>query len=396
VGRRAPPHPHRRFERYRQVVGDTFVLGRVYGIRIAINWSWLLVAVLITWTLAAGVFPSQNPGLSDTAYVLMGVVASLLFFASILLHELGHAIQARREGVPIEGITLWALGGVAKIAGRFPSAGAELRIAVAGPLVSLALGLLFTGLAVAVSSPEEVDAVAAWLGYINLALLVFNLIPAFPLDGGRILRSALWAYRGDLARATREAAGVGKAFAFLLIAAAVLLFVVGSVFSGVWLAFIGWFLIQAAQAESQQVTIEETLGGLTVRDLMSPRPVAVPRDLPLGRLVDEVVWAERYTTYPVVDDRGAAVGLLPFRAVAEAPRAEWDGTTVGERMLPLERVPVLSPDEPAADALRKVAGSEAGRALVVEDGRLVGLLSISDLLRALELGGPPPRSRDAA
>jgi CBS domain-containing protein len=181
-----------------------------------------------------------------------------------------------------------------------------------------------------------------------------------------------------------------------MIGTGVAILLAGGSVSGVWLAFIGWFLIQAAQAEAQQVTIDETLGGLTVRDLMSPRPVTVPRELPLGRLVDEVVWAERFTTYPVVDERGAAVGLLPFRAVAEAPRAAWDGTTVGERMLPLERVPVLSPGEPAADALRTVAGSDAGRALVVEDGRLVGLLSISDLLRALELGGPPPGFRDAA
>jgi Zn-dependent protease len=381
---------------YRQAVGDTFVVGRVAGIKIAINWSWPLVAVLITWTLASGIFPSQNPDLSDAAYIAMGVVASLLFFASILLHELGHALQARREGVPIEGITLWALGGVAKIAGRFPSAGAELRIAVAGPLVSLVLGAVFTGVAVAVSSPEEVDAVAAWLGYINLALLVFNLVPAFPLDGGRILRSALWAVRGDLARATREAAGVGRAFAFGLIGLALFLFIFGNVFSGVWLAFIGWFLIQAAGAEAEQVTIEERLGGLIVRDLMSHRPVAVAADLPLGRLVDEIVWAERYTTYPVVDERGAPVGLLPFRAVARSPRAEWDGTTVGERMLPLTEVPVLAPDVPAAEALRRVAASDIGRALVVESGRLVGLLSISDLLRALELGPPPSGGRGPA
>ena len=374
-------------------MGDSFVLGRVLGIRIGVNWSWLIVAVLITWTLAAAVFPSENPGLSDGEYVAMGVVAAVLFFASILLHELGHAVQARRDRVEIEGITLWVFGGVAKFAGRIPSAGAEFRITLAGPLVSLVLGLLFSGLAMVAGLPQAVDGVAAWLGYINLALLVFNLLPAFPLDGGRLLRALLWRRSGDLARATAWAAGVGRALAFGMIGVAVVLFVAGGIFPGVWLAFIGWFLLQAAGAEAQQVTVEERLAGLTVADLMSPDPVSVDADLPLGRFVDEVVWKERYTTYPVVEG-GAPVGLLPFRAVAEAPRTDWDGIAVRDRMTPLADVPVLAPGEPLADALQRVAASELRRALVVDDGRLVGLLSISDLVRALELR-PPAAGRGA-
>ena len=370
-------------------MGDSFVLGRVLGIRIGINWSWLIVAVLITWTLAAAVFPAENPGLSDGTYVAMGVVAAALFFGSILLHELGHAVQARRDRVGIDGITLWVFGGVAKFTGRIPSAGAELRIAAAGPLVSLLLGLFFSGLAMVAGLPQAVDGVAAWLGYINLTLLVFNLLPAFPLDGGRLLRAFLWSRSGDLARATSSAAAVGRAIAFGLIGVALLLLVVGSVFAGVWLAFVGWFLLQAAGAEAQQVTVEERFAGLTVADLMRRDPVAVAPDLPLGRFVDEVVWSRRHTTYPVVEN-GAPVGLLPFRAVAEAPRGAWDETRVRDRMVPLAQVPVLAPADPLADALQRVAASDVRRALVVEDGRLVGLLSISDLLLALELG-PPDR-----
>jgi CBS domain-containing protein len=301
-------------------------------------------------------------------------------------------VQARRDQVEIEGITLWVFGGVAKFAGRIPSAGAELRISLAGPLVSLVLGLFFSGLALVTGLPRAVDGVAAWLGYINLALLVFNLMPGFPLDGGRVLRAVLWHRSDDLARATRTAAAVGRAFAFGLIGLAVVLFVVGGTFAGVWLAFIGWFLLQASAAETQAVTVEERLAGLTVSDLMTPHPVSVPPELPLGRFVDEVVWRERHTTYPVVED-GSPVGLLPFRAVAEAPRAGWDGTTVGDRMLAIDRVPVLTPEEPLADAFRQVASSDVGRGLVVEDRRLVGLLSISDLARALELG-PPARSAE--
>jgi CBS domain-containing protein len=234
--------------------------------------------------------------------------------------------------------------------------------------------------------------VAAWLGYINLALLVFNLLPGFPLDGGRVLRAILWHRSGDLGRATRAAAAVGRAFSFGLIGLAVVLFVLGGTFAGVWLAFIGWFLLQASAAESQAVTVEERLAGLTVADLMTPRPVSVAPDLPLGRFVDDVVWRERHTTYPVVED-GSPVGLLPFRAVAQAPRTGWDGTTVGERMLPVDRVPLLTPEEPLADAFRQVASSDVGRGLVVDDRRLVGLLSISDLARALELR-PPARPAD--
>ena len=202
----------------------SFTLARIAGIRIGINWTWLIVFALITWSWATQIFPDQNPGLSDGTYVAMAVVAALLFFLSILLHELGHAIQARRDGMEIEGITLWLFGGVAQFKGMFPSAGAEFRIAIAGPLVSLAIGIFFVLLAVGLSIPVEVDGVAAWLGYINLTLLVFNLLPALPLDGGRVLRSALWKLRGDFGWATRVSAAIGRGFGYLFIVGGVAMF----------------------------------------------------------------------------------------------------------------------------------------------------------------------------
>lgn len=370
-------------------MGDSIVLGRILGIRIGINWSWIVIAVLIVWTLAGSVFPSTNPDLSTRAYVSMGVVAALLFFGCILLHELGHAVQARRENVEIEGITLWMLGGVAKLSGRVPSAGAELRIAIAGPLVSLALGLAFAGAAGGVALPEAVDAVCAWLGYVNLALLVFNLVPAFPLDGGRILLAALWLRSGDLARAAQGAVTVSRAAAFGMIALGAVMLVTGNVTGGIWLAFIGWFLLQAASAEAGQRTAEARLAGLRVRDLMTANPVSVRPDMTLSDVVDAVVWRARYTTYPVVDN-GIPVGLLAFSALAGVPRQAWDETTVAERMLPLNRVPVLSPDLAVEDALPLVARSEIRRAVVVDDRGLAGILSIADLMRALEVGGPQP------
>jgi Zn-dependent protease/CBS domain-containing protein len=365
-------------------------LGRVAGVEISLNWSWFLIAVLIVWTLASGVFPETNPDLSAGTRLAIAIVASALFFVSLLLHELGHAIQARRDGLEIDGITLWLFGGVARFKGQFPSAGAEFRVAIAGPLVSLVLGVLFVLLALT-PLPEAADAVCAWLGYINLVLLAFNLLPALPLDGGRVLRSLLWRAKGDLASATRLAAQVGRGFGFFFIAAGVFMLIVQGSFSGAWLAFIGWFLLGAASAEARYVLAQEALAGLRVRDLMTPDPVTATPDLTLGQFMDELVWQRRHTTYPVVDN-GDAVGLLPFRSVAEVPRGEWDKRRVRDAMLDRGQVPVLSPDDPAIDALTELAESPAGRALVLDDGMLVGLLSVTDLARALEA---PPRRRRA-
>ena len=376
-------------------MGSSFELGRVAGIRIGVHWSLLVVFVLIVWTLAAGVFPETNPDLSDGTHLAMGLVAATLFFASILLHELGHALQARRERIEIEGIALWLFGGIATFRGGFDSAGAEFRVAVAGPIVSLLLGVAFIALALA-GLPEAGDAVCAWLGYVNLSLLVFNLAPAVPLDGGRILHAALWRSRADFARATAVATSIGRGFGYFLIAGGIALFVFANAFSGAWLAFLGWFLLTAAGSEARYAAARHALAGLRAADLMSPDPVTVTPDLTLGRFMDDVVWRRRYTTYPVVED-GRAVGLLPFRSVAEVPRSEWDARTVRDCMLGLDRVPILRPDDEAIEALEAVGSSPVNRGLVLDGDRLVGLLSITDLARALEAAPRrPPASSDAA
>jgi Zn-dependent protease/CBS domain-containing protein len=372
-------------------VTDSLTLGRIAGIRIGIHWSWLVVFALITWSLASAVFPSQNPELSDGTHLGMAIVASVAFFLSLLLHELGHALQARREGMEIDGITLWLFGGVAQFRGQFPSAGAEFRIAVAGPLVSLVLGVLFLALAMLAALPDAADGVSFWLGSINLTLLVFNLLPALPLDGGRILRAALWAARDDFRWATRIAAGLGRAFGYGLIALGIAMLVFADGFSGVWLAFLGWFLLGAASAEARWIGVRDALGDRRVGDLMAREPVSVPPQMTLGEFMDAVVQRQRYTTYPVVED-GRPLGLLPFRRVAEVPRGEWDGRRVSGSMIARDDVPVLRASDPLLEALALLSGHPVGRALVVEDGgRLAGLLSVSDLARALEAG--PPRRR---
>jgi len=370
-------------------VNTSIRLGRIFGIEIGLNWTWLIVFALIVWSLATLIFPDQNPGLGDGTYLAMALVGAVVFFSSLLLQELGHAIQARREGMEIEGITLWLFGGVAKFRGMFPSAGAEFRIAIAGPIVSLLLGLVFIGLAVVITGADAVDGVAFWLGYINLMLLAFNLLPALPLDGGRVLRSLLWGARDDFASATRIAAGIGRGFGYVFIAGGVALFFWANAPSGLWLAFIGWFLLGAASGEARYLAVRDALGGFKVRDLMIREPVTVTPAQTIGELMDDVVWTHRHTTYPVVEN-GRAVGLLPFRRIASVPRGEWDERTVRDCMLERDDVPLLDENETLEQALIDL-GDGVGRGLVLDGDRLVGLLSITDLVRALETGGPRRR-----
>jgi Zn-dependent protease/CBS domain-containing protein len=376
-----------------RVTNGNITLGRFGGVVVRINWSWLVIFALIVWSLAAGVFPSQNPGLSSGVHLAMAIVAALLFFASLLLHELGHAWQARREGMEIDGITLWLFGGVSQFKTRFSNAGAEFRIAVAGPLVSLGLGVVFVLLALA-GLPSAVDGVVAWLGYINLSLFLFNMIPALPLDGGRVLRAALWQARGDLGWATQVAARIGQGFAYLFIGLGIVMFIFQGSFSGAWLAFIGWFLLQAAGSEARYVATEAALEGLRVRDLMIRDPVTVDADLTVGRFMDDVAWSRRFTTYPVVD-AGRPVGLLAFSSVAAVPRSEWDTRHVRDTMIPLGSVLQLAEDTTAVEALTALSSPTANRGLVVENGKLAGLLSITDLARALEVRRRPQRAAPA-
>jgi Zn-dependent protease/CBS domain-containing protein len=365
-------------------MSGNFSIGRFGGIEVRVNWSLLAVFALIVWSLAEGVFPSTNPGLSHGAYLAMANVAALLYFGSILLHELGHSWVARREGIEVDSITLWLFGGVSNFKGRFTSPGAEFRIALSGPLVSIVLGVIFVLIAVA-PLPSSVDGVAAWLGYINLILAVFNLLPALPLDGGRVLHSALWRARGDSAWATRVASEIGQGFGYLFIALGLAMFIFQGSFSGAWLAFIGWFLLQAARSEARYVATEQALEGVRVRDLMVRDPVTVDADSTIGQFMSDVAWSQRFTTYPVLEGR-RPIGLLAFASVAAVPRSDWDTRRIRDTMISLDRVPRLTEDEKAVDALADLSAPRANRGLVVDNGHLVGLLSITDLARALEVG----------
>ena len=384
VSRPSVGEPAKRRER---TMDGNLRIGRFGGIEVRLHWSLLAVFVLIVWSLAEGVFPSQNPGLSDGTYLAMAVVAASLFLASILLHELGHSWVARRDGIEVDSITLWLFGGVAQFKDRFSSAGSEFRVAVSGPLVSIGLGIVFVLIAIA-PLPSAVDGVAAWLGYISLFLAAFNLLPASPLDGGRVLHAAFWRAKGDYAWATRVASEIGQGFGYLFIALGLVMFIFQGSFSGAWLAFIGWYLLQGAKAEARYVATEQALAGLRVRDLMVRDPVTVDADATIGRFMDDIAWSHRFTTYPVLDG-GSPVGLLAFASVAAVPRSEWDSRRVRETMIPFDELPLLTQDETAVDALADLASSVANRGLVVDNGHLAGLLSITDLARALEVRRRP-------
>ena len=359
---------------------STYRLGRVAGIEIGLNWSVLGLLALLMWTLATGIFPETNPGLGDNAHFAMAVVASLGFFASILLHELGHALQARREGMQIDGITLWLFGGVARFAGMFPSAGAEFRIAAAGPAVTALLAGGFVGAALIPGVPSAVDGVSSWLGFINLALLVFNLIPALPLDGGRMLRAALWARSGDLTKATVRAAGTGRFLAMGLIGLGFVMIAVGDGVGGIWLAFIGWFVLQAAGAEARYVQGSGP-GALRVGDMMTADPVTTGPGDTLAEVAAASV-IDPSDAYAVVAD-GRVVGLLPLDRLERVPREEWALRRVSEVMIDRIEAPVLGVDDGLPAALATMQGAQVESALVLEGERLVGLLRVADIARAL-------------
>ncbi len=370
---------------------SSFRLLRVRGIDIGANWSWLLIFAFIIWTLATGIFPSVYPGLEKSTYLVMGVVTAVLFQVSLLLHELGHAFRAQRDGMEIEGITLWFFGGVAKFKGMFPTAGAEFRIAIAGPIVTVVLIAVFLGLTLALSAldaPASVLGIVDYLWTINLVLLVFNMIPALPLDGGRVLRSALWQRKGNFAEATIAAVRVARFFAGLMIAAGILGLLVRLPVGGPFLAFIGFFLLQAARAEEAYAVfsqgLSQSLGNLRVGDLMTPDPTAVDPDRTIASFLDDFAFARGHSTYPVVGPMGELLGLMSLRRAAEVSGDARGTTAVRDVMLPREDVPVLDVGADIPHAMTKLQEAE-GRAVVLSMSRPVGILSMADIAKAVEL-----------
>lgn len=394
--------------------GNRWQLFRLRGIPISVDASWLVILALVTFSMAEGFPPLMAqfygegaPALSPVTYWLMGLVTALAFFACVVLHELGHATVARARGMPIRGITLFLFGGVAELGDEPPTAATEFLMAVAGPLVSLVLGIGFGTLAAvghAQGWPPAVVLVLGALAGVNLVVLVFNLIPAFPLDGGRVLRSILWGATGNLRRATRWASLAGQAFAWLLIAWGLTQIFRGYWFGGIWSGLIGMFLNNAARSSYRQVVIRQALQGERVRHFLNPQPIVVPASLDLRSWVEDYVYRYHRKLFPVVSADGRLEGVITTQALAELPRAEWERHTVGDVMRRDLGPIAIAPDADAVDALARMQRTGASRLLVTEGDRLVGILSLKDLLRFLDLklelgdapadGSPPTPPRD--
>ncbi len=332
--------------------------------------------------LASNYYPAEFKDWPPVLYWFMGAVTAVMLFVSVLLHELGHSVVALRYKIPVRSITLFLFGGVAQIGAEPPSAIAEFLIASAGPLVSLILAVLFYAVQPLVGGIEPLLGLAKYLAYINLALVLFNLIPGYPLDGGRVFRAIVWAITGNMRRATIIAANGGRFFAFLFIFTGVWLMVSGNFGGGLWIAFIGWFLDTAASAQGQQVMIQGLLTGHKVSQAMSTHCAAVPADLTLQKLVDEHIIRSGQRCFLVTRGENT-VGLMTLHRIREVPRSDWATTNAAQVMLPMEKLKCIEPDAELWAALQRMDRDGVNQLPVTRDNRVIGMLSREDVITFL-------------
>lgn len=356
-------------------------LGSVLGFEIRLDPSWFILFFLILWTLGVGWFPQSAPGLPATTYALMALVGTTLFFGSLLLHEISHSMVAQAKGIPMRGITLFVFGGLAHTSREPDNADDELQIAAIGPAVSLVLGGVFLAVAAvgrAWGWSPSVNQVAQYLGFINVALAVFNLVPGYPLDGGRIFRALAWRSTNDLGRATRWATTGGRWVGLALVTVGVLEAIAGALLGGIWLVLIGMFLRGASGAAMRDYALKESLEGLHAEEMMGPTPDTVPGSATLAEWVGGPLLRSTGAAFPVSDD-GHVVGLVSLDQIERVPRAEWSGTRIREVMTPLDDREVVRPETDMRDVLAKVGAAEDGQVLVMESGRVLGTFAREDL-----------------
>jgi len=364
-------------------------LGKIFGIELGLHYSWLIIAFLIAFSLAAN-FRFVHPDWSNTVVWGSALITALLFFACLIAHELAHSLVAQARNLPVKRITLFALGGVSQIEREAPDAKTEFLVAIAGPITSCALGLLFLWIARSfLSSPEAPPetpgvAILLWLGYINIVLGLFNLIPAFPLDGGRVLRAILWWSTGSMERATRIAARVGQLVGALMIAYGIILFFAGTRtrFNGLWLSFIGWFLVQAAEASYQQLQTTTLLKDLRAGDLMSSDCVYLDSEMTLQRFVEEQLLRTGRRCF-VVTENNNMVGLITPHQVLAVERSRWPEVRLRDVMRPLEKVHSISPETPVAKAIELMARENVNQLPVVANHHVEGMLSRDSIVQVL-------------
>jgi len=369
-------------------VESSFTVARIRGIPIGVHYTWAIAVVMITWSLAAGYFPQEYPGWLPRDYWFVGAAAALLLFISVLFHELCHSFVAQARGLAVKSITLFIFGGVSNIAQESEDPRDEFLIAVVGPLSSLALaGLFWLGVLAIPNDTSPLGALLFYLTTVNLMLAIFNILPGFPLDGGRVLRAILWGSTGSMVRGTTVATVVGQVVAFLFIGYGIWqIFIERDFLSGVWIGFIGWFLNSAAEATRRQVQVQEGFRGITVESVMTPDPPVVSPALPVRALVDEYVLRRGLRALPVAQD-GRIVGLVSLSDVKHLPESEWSGNSVGAIMT---RPPLrtIGPEAPVARALERLVEDDVNQLLVVDkDGTLLGMLTRRDVMRFLQMRG---------
>lgn len=362
-----------------------FNLGKIKGIPIGIHASWFLIFFLVTWSLASGYLPQEYPEISTGAILILALLTSGLFFGSVLFHELGHSLIALRNQIPVKSITLFIFGGVAQI-GRDPKTpGAEFRIAIAGPLASLFLAGLFGSLHLLGQHVPYLAAPSLYLMRINLILGLFNMIPGFPLDGGRVLRAVVWKLSGNYLRSTQIASGSGQIVAFGFIAFGIFSVFNGQLMNGLWLAFIGWFLQNAAASAVQQVNVQERLRGSTVAQAMSRDCAQVPGLMTLNQIVHERVLSRGQHCFFIADFNGANIGALTLQDITRIPQLQWRFTTAQAVMTPLDKLVTVETDMELLAALNKMEEANLAQVSVVDHGGLVGMLTRENIISYLKL-----------
>jgi Zn-dependent protease/CBS domain-containing protein len=367
-------------------MGNSIRIGRIFGVQIGLHPSWFVIALIVTYTLGAGELPNLYRGWSEWLYWVIGAVISLFFFGSVLAHELSHAVVARRFGLRVRDITLFIFGGAATLEGDPKRPLDEALIAAAGPLTSLAIGIVLS-VADAAIEQEQVGAIVGWLGYINISLGLFNLIPGFPMDGGRILHAILWRVRGDRNAATRNAAAVGRLFGYVLIAGGVFLIIQQvSLFGGVWLALIGWFLSNAAESTVAQMSVEHALRGIKVSEVMENDPPSVSPNMTVAELVNDRLIRGEHRSFLVRHEDGGLAGIVTLSDVRRMPRENWDSARVTDIMTRYADLATIGPDAELEVALKLLQEREVNQLPVVTDeGRTaVGLLTRAGILRLIE------------
>jgi len=361
-------------------------LFRVLGIRISVDWSWFIIFGVLAWSLSYGYFPFKQPGLTRGAYLVLGFISSFLLFSCVLIHELAHSYTANRLGLDIHDITLFIFGGVAELTKEPDDPIVELKIALAGPAASLVLAAVFWG-ASRFIGPEtypRIYSVTSYLSLINLVLLIFNMIPGFPLDGGRVFRAIWWARTGDIDRATRIASRIGKSFAMFLVIWGFLSILTGNFTGGLWSVLIGVFVQQAAESGYRQLLIKRTLEGVKVKDIMSRDVITVPETTTVEAAVDTYFFRFHFISFPVAS-AGRVSGLISLNNIRALDRAKWQTTAVAEIMHKIAPEDFLRPGDAAMEVLLRTTAENGGRFPVIDDAGLAGIVSRRDIMKLLEL-----------